>query len=155
MSKHLSTRRFADALAGVWLAFRRLENEGELTSHERDVLAHVPPEGSVSLRELAEHLAMGLSTASVLMKRLEARGLVVRRRDPTDERRLALTLTSDGRAALDRASDLDAGRLAKALRQLGEARTRELIESLEQLAAIGQRSRPRREGEEPHRRSIK
>lgn len=152
--KDLSTRRFADSLAGVWLAFRRLEDEGELTSHERDVLAHVPAEGSLSLRQLAEHLAIGLSTASVLMKRLERRGLVARRRDPADERRLALTLTVDGRAALDRASDLDIDRLAKALRQLGEVRTHELIEALEQVAAIGRTSRPRIEGEQPHRRSI-
>lgn len=154
MPKDLSTRRFADSLAEVWLAFRRLEEEGELTSHERDVLAHIPSEGSVSLRQLAEHLAIGLSTASVLMKRLEARGLVVRRRDPTDERRLALTLSPDGRAALDRASDLDVHRLAKALRQLGEARTNELTEALEQVAAIGRTSRPRANGEQPHRRPI-
>lgn len=155
MANDSSTRRITEALGAVWLAFRRLEEEGELTSHERDVLAHLPSDGSVSLRELAEHLAIGLSTASVLMKRLESRGLVVRKRDPDDERRLALTLTPEGKAALDRASDLDRDRLTAALRQLGPARTPELIDTLEHLAAIGAKSRATAYGDETHRRPIK
>jgi DNA-binding MarR family transcriptional regulator len=50
-----------------------------------------------SLRDLAETLALDPGTLSPLVKRLEAAGLVRRKRVRTDERVLAVTLTPKGR----------------------------------------------------------
>jgi DNA-binding MarR family transcriptional regulator len=51
-----------------------------------------------SLRDLADTLALDPGTLSPLVRRLEAAGLVRRERDPHDERLLAVTLTTAGRA---------------------------------------------------------
>jgi DNA-binding MarR family transcriptional regulator len=50
-----------------------------------------------SLRDLADTVALDPGTLSPLVKRLEAAGLVRRQRDRTDERLLAVTLTTAGR----------------------------------------------------------
>ena len=49
-------------------------------------------------RELAGLLQLDPGTLTPLLKRLEVAGYVVRRRDPADERSLAVTLTPAGRA---------------------------------------------------------
>jgi DNA-binding MarR family transcriptional regulator len=49
-----------------------------------------------SVKDLSAALALDPGTLSPLLKRLESGGLVTRRRDPADERVLAVTLTEAG-----------------------------------------------------------
>lgn len=56
-----------------------------------------------TLGEIAEELAFDPATASPLVKRLEAQGLVRRSRRPADERRLDIDLTDAGRALREQA----------------------------------------------------
>ena len=50
----------------------------------------------VSVRELSGLLQLDSGTLSPLLKRLESSGLVLRERDPRDERALSVTLTTKG-----------------------------------------------------------
>jgi len=50
-----------------------------------------------SVKDLSAALALDPGTLSPLLKRLEAAGLITRRRDPADERVLAVSLTGAGR----------------------------------------------------------
>lgn len=59
-----------------------------------------------TLNDLAADLAMEPATASPLVKRLEAEGLIARQRSAEDERRLDITLTEAGRALRERALDV-------------------------------------------------
>ncbi|GAA4488732.1 MarR family transcriptional regulator [Microbacterium panaciterrae] len=59
-----------------------------------------------SLRDLATALAMDPATASPLVKRLEADGLIERGRSASDERRLDIALTPRGTALRARAIDV-------------------------------------------------
>ncbi|MBP3978750.1 MarR family winged helix-turn-helix transcriptional regulator [Microbacterium sp. BLY] len=59
-----------------------------------------------TLNDLAADLALEPATASPLVKRLEADGLVVRQRSSEDERRLEITLTDAGAALRARAVDV-------------------------------------------------
>jgi len=59
-----------------------------------------------TLNDLAVDLALEPATASPLVKRLEAEGLVARQRSGEDERRLEITLTAAGAALRDRAVDV-------------------------------------------------
>ena len=59
-----------------------------------------------SLRDLAAALAMDPATASPLVKRLEADGLIERRRSASDERRLDIALTAKGAALRRKALDV-------------------------------------------------
>ncbi len=49
------------------------------------------------VNELADRLSLEPATLSPLLKRLEAGGLVTRRRDPNDERAVSVALTPAGR----------------------------------------------------------
>lgn len=59
-----------------------------------------------TLQDLAADLALEPATASPLVKRLEADGLVLRRRSADDERRLDIVLTDAGLALRARAVDV-------------------------------------------------
>ncbi|CAH0148930.1 Organic hydroperoxide resistance transcriptional regulator [Arthrobacter sp. Bi83] len=65
------------------------------------------------VRELGEELGLDSGTLSPLLKRLEALGLVERRRSAEDERRVAVHLSDTGRALSSRASRIPQ-RLAEA-----------------------------------------
>jgi len=67
----------------------------------------------LSLRELSEALQLDPPTLSPLLKRLEAAGLVERRRLPEDQRSLAVTLTDAGRALRERAEAVPAQVVAR------------------------------------------
>jgi DNA-binding MarR family transcriptional regulator len=67
-----------------------------------------------SLRDLAGTLALDPGTLSPLVKRLETAGLVQRARDRTDERLLAVTLTSAGRRLRKQAEQVP-GRIVERL----------------------------------------
>jgi DNA-binding MarR family transcriptional regulator len=57
----------------------------------------------LSVKDLSEALQLDPPTLSPLLKRLEAQGLLERRRLPEDQRTLAVTLTARGRALRERA----------------------------------------------------
>lgn len=59
-----------------------------------------------SLQDLAADLALEPATASPLVKRLEQDGRVRRERSSTDERRLEIALTDEGRELRTRALDV-------------------------------------------------
>lgn len=52
----------------------------------------------ITVKALGERLFLDSGTITPLIKRLEARGLVTRRRDEDDERQVRIRLTADGRA---------------------------------------------------------
>ncbi|WP_167001513.1 MarR family transcriptional regulator [Mumia sp. ZJ430] len=56
-----------------------------------------------SLKDLSAALHLEPATASPLVKRLEALGLIARERSSSDERTLTISLTDDGRDLRDRA----------------------------------------------------
>lgn len=60
----------------------------------------------VRASELSRLLQLDPGTLSPLLKRLERAGLVVRGKDPTDDRALALDLTDEGRVLRERALDV-------------------------------------------------
>jgi MarR family transcriptional regulator, organic hydroperoxide resistance regulator len=70
----------------------------QLTYSQFQVMSVLWEDGSHVVGTLAERLVLDVSTISPLLKRLESRGLVVRRRDERDERRVVITLTERGLA---------------------------------------------------------
>lgn len=61
-------------------------------------------EDGQSVKAIADRLALESSTLTPLLKRLEAAGLVVRRRSADDERQVVVSLTETGRALEKRAT---------------------------------------------------
>ncbi|PZE85326.1 MarR family winged helix-turn-helix transcriptional regulator [Curtobacterium sp. MCBD17_032] len=92
-----------------------------------------------SVREIAGELRLESATLSPLLKRLEAAGYVRRARSAADERQLAVTLTTAGRALRDRAEAVPvavAARLGWPVARL-EALKDELAALLEVVDAAG------------------
>jgi DNA-binding MarR family transcriptional regulator len=56
--------------------------------------------GEVTVKELGASLRLDSGTLSPMLKRMEAAGLVSRKRDPADERRVVVGLTEVGRSRL-------------------------------------------------------
>lgn len=59
-----------------------------------------------AVKDLSSELMQDSATLSPLLKRLEARGLIRRGRDPKNERALAVTLTDEGEALREKAVDV-------------------------------------------------
>lgn len=128
-----SVERFEAAYRRVWAALNR-PDEADLSQHERQLLHHIPEREGVALTWLAKHLLLPKSSASVLIKDLERRGFVTRRRDSADERRLAIALTAKGRKRVAEDSVLEPHKLAWALDRMAETKRRALINGMEDLA---------------------
>jgi DNA-binding MarR family transcriptional regulator len=109
-------------------------DDPDLSQHERQLLHHVPHDDAVSLSELAAHLALPKSSASVVVKSLARRGFLERTRDESDERRLRIRLTREGKRRVEDDTVLEPRLLAAALDRLPATRRRELLRSLEDLA---------------------
>jgi MarR family transcriptional regulator, organic hydroperoxide resistance regulator len=131
--------RFERAYRRLWGALNRGDEPG-LSQHERQLLHHVPVSGGVALIDLARHLALPKSTASVVVKDLERRGFVRRRRDTRDERRLAIVLTAEGQRRVAADTVLEPERLARALAALPARRRAALLDAVEELADAAERT---------------
>jgi DNA-binding MarR family transcriptional regulator len=133
----LHTEQFETLYRRLWAVLRRRETV-DLSQHEAQLLHHVPPSGSGSIKliELAQHLALPKSTASVLVKNLEQRGLLRRERNPNNERELAIALTDEGAARVAADTVLDPARLSAGLGELSKKERRNMLKALEHLVDI-------------------
>jgi DNA-binding MarR family transcriptional regulator len=94
-----------DLLQRFWQlshAFERLSMHMEarigITAQQRLVLRCVGKYPGIAASQLASILQLDRGTVSATLKRLEVRGLLQRRHDPRDRRRISLGLTAAGRA---------------------------------------------------------
>lgn len=125
--------RFEEAFRLIYLSLRP-QAHPELTEHELHLVLHVRVQGGRTLTWLAEHFGLPKSTASVMMKRLEARGFLKRARDPADERRLLIQLGPKGRRLAASYSTLNLESLRDALSALKEGDRRRLVQLVERVA---------------------
>jgi DNA-binding MarR family transcriptional regulator len=125
--------QFEQLYRRLWGALMK-PDDPDLSQHERQLLHHIPDDGAISLGELAGHLALPKSSASVVVKSLARRGFLRRARDESDERRLRIELTAEGRRRVEADTVLEPELLAAALERLPERRRRDLLRGLEALA---------------------
>jgi DNA-binding MarR family transcriptional regulator len=93
------------ALAG---AYRELLKELDLTYPQYIVMLALWEQDGVTISELGRRVLLDFGTLTPLLKRLESRGLLIRRRDPKDERNVRLTITPVGRTVQEQASCIPA-----------------------------------------------
>lgn len=70
------------------------------------VLIVLGQSGPQSVKDVGAALRLDSGTLSPMLKRMEATGLVSRRRDPADERRVTVALTAEGEQRLDSVGDV-------------------------------------------------
>ncbi len=106
-----------------------------LTPGEFGLLVLVARNTGLSQMALARALGIDRSTLVPILDRLQARGLLVRRRSPTDGRTHALVLTPSGNKALGRFTTLVRRHEKRIASGLSTAGTRTLIGLLEKVRA--------------------
>jgi DNA-binding MarR family transcriptional regulator len=130
----MDTAGIAAALfASVSLLVRRIRQvptEGGLTMPERQALSRLDRGGPATSSELARQAQITAQAMGATLSALQVRGLVERRPDPEDGRRVILTVTDAGRQEL---SDKRNARTELLSRVLTGTFTRA---ELEQLAAV-------------------
>ena len=65
-------------------------------------IAHLALDGDVSVSAVAAHLRLTGAFITTVVQRLQVLGLVDKRTDPKDRRRVVLSVTAEGRARLER-----------------------------------------------------
>ena len=89
---------------------------------------------ALTVKALGQELYLDSGTLTPLLKKLEDKGLVTRRRSDQDERNLIVTITEEGEALKDRALHIPA-EIAKCV-NLPRERVMELYQMLYQLLEI-------------------
>ena len=120
---------FALAVASrtVISLYRPLLEPMGLTHPQYLVMLALWQDEPLRVSELADRLSLEPATLSPLLKRLESAGLVTRRRDPDDERAVAVGLTPAGRRLRARAEQIPPAvmaRLGMGLTELEDLRDR-------------------------------
>lgn len=88
-----------------------------------------------NLSAVAEHLGVGLASASTLVDRLVRQGLLTRVQDPDERRRVRLELTAEGALRLDVARRRASEALAEALASCTDAERSAVRQAMHVLAA--------------------
>jgi DNA-binding MarR family transcriptional regulator len=134
MSPDEDISRSMDAVRAVVRALRintrAIELEIGISLAQLFVLQQVAHRPATSLNDLAERTATHQSSVSVVVRRLVERGLVTRRADTTDKRRVQIALTPAGEKLLVGAPETIQIRLMTALGQFEPAERRQLAQLL-------------------------
>jgi len=106
----------------------------EMRTHEFSVLHHLQQAGPLSQQELGGALRINPSNLVGLLDALEADGLIVRPRDPTDRRRHLVGLTAGGQRRLALARHATEAAERELLAPLSPAEREQFRSYLERLA---------------------
>jgi DNA-binding MarR family transcriptional regulator len=134
----VATREALDAIRRIVRVLRESSRATErsvgLSTAQLFVLQRLGGTANLSVNELAARTFTHQSSVSVVVSKLVARGLVVRRISPEDGRRVEVGLTSAGRTLLKRSPGGAAqDRLIAGIQSLGAVARRALAGSLKEL----------------------
>ncbi len=97
LADHLCFALYSASMA-VQRTYKPVLDELGLTYPQYLVMITLWAEDGLAVGQIAETLSLESSTLTPLLQRLEQSGLLVRRRDPENERRVIITLTDKGKA---------------------------------------------------------
>lgn len=113
--------------------YRELEQRTGATVQMHRALGCIDSAPGISASRLAAELGMERSALSHMLRALDERGWVQRRRAPDDQRSVRLHVTAAGRAVVGATSGRVAGILQRSVRQLSDAELAELERALAAL----------------------
>jgi len=114
--------------------FQASIGDEQLTPLQFAALMKLADVGEASQNHLGRLTAMDAATMQGVIKRLIARGLIERRPDPDDRRRLLLTLTKDGARIAENAAERGLGISDRTLEPLSRAERQTFLKLLARLS---------------------
>jgi DNA-binding MarR family transcriptional regulator len=123
---------------GLQRVSKRMEITHGVTGPQRLILRLVRERPDLTARELADLLFLHASTVTGILQRLEKKGLVVRERDPRDNRRVMLRVPAGASVVIDRSEGTIEAAIRGALSSVARARTKDAQLVLAEIArALG------------------
>ena len=131
-----------DLSASLGLLVRRLRQvhvDGDLTLSQASVLVRLERDGPSTPGALAAREQITPQSMGAILAALQESGLVSRSGDPSDGRRVFVSITGAGRESLQGVRDEKARRLARAMTEgFSPTEQRQLIEAIPLLQRLGQ-----------------
>jgi len=115
---------------------RKLAHQADLTASQLLVLQQVAENDGALPSVIAKSVGLKQATVTVLVNKLESAGLVTRRRDTKDRRRVWIEVTDRGRAALEESPDLLHDRFERSFNALADWEQSLIIAALERVASL-------------------
>ena len=115
---------------------RDLARKTGLTTPQLLLMQSIRQRGEVSIRELSEQVNLSQATVTSILDRLEARGLVVRRRSTEDKRKVHAYLTDDGKAIIRKSPPPLQNSFINQFKKLDEWEQNMILSSLQRVAAM-------------------
>jgi len=115
---------------------------GGLTAPQRMVMQALVQSEGLSLKQLSAQVSLAHSTVSGIVDRLQARGLVIRRKDEADGRATVIAPSAEVRDFVsNRMPELAISPLTKALRGASKSEQATVLRGLRKLRALIEQSR--------------
>jgi len=115
---------------------RELARTSDLTASQLLILQHLAENGASLPSAIAKSIDLKQATVTVLVNKLQDAGLVTRRRDIEDRRRVWVELTDAGQTAREKSPDLLQNRFARGLEALEDWEQAMIIATLERVASL-------------------
>lgn len=115
---------------------RDLARKSDLTTSQLLVLGYLEEHGASLPSAIAKSIDLKQATVTVLVNKLEDAGLVTRRRDTKDRRRVWVEMTDAGHAARQQSPDLLQSRFEQEFDNLEEWEQAMIIATLERVASL-------------------
>lgn len=129
--------RLYPVLLGRMGRLRSLVHEGlDLTYNQYKTLLTIADAGRCSLGDLGRELEVAMSSASQMVDRLVAQGLVRRQQDADNRRQVVIRLTPRGQALIGELRQGILARYRRLLKQLDDGEQEELVAAFESIARI-------------------
>lgn len=126
-------RQLRVVFSSAKLHFRAVKKQCGVTGAQLWALYEIREHRGLRVSELAQFMAIQLSTASNLLEKLDAQGLIVRTRTDRDQRVVRIRLTARGERVVSRAPSPARGVVPDALTQVSQRSLKALDERLEDL----------------------
>lgn len=107
-----------------------------ITGPQLFVLRAIELRGQLSVSAIAAELSVSTPTAADILRRLETKRLVERRRDAADRRRVLFSITRAGRAVLDQAPPPLQESFTRALSDLPDWEQTGMLSTLQRVVAM-------------------
>lgn len=131
--------RLRVALGRISRQVDRQTSGGELTKTQFSILTTAVRRGPIRASEMAEIETLNPTMLSRMIGKMEAAGLLMRSADPDDGRAIVVSATPEGIALHTELRDKRTLLFADYLGQLPETETRDLLDALPALEALGER----------------
>lgn len=129
-------RSIRKIMRAVDIYSRKLRMTCDLTGPQLACLRYIYSEEATTLSQLAAGVSLSPATVSGIVDRLEAREMLIRKRQVEDKRRVLITLTKAGRTAVGRAPPPLQEQFSRQFQALPARRQAGLERALRQIVAM-------------------